>query len=68
MFFMLCIMLIFGFSIAGICSILTTCIEYMFNAPIRNSATKVQPTEEAKTTSEYIVVINPGDNPITLAV
>ena len=61
-------MLMFGFSIACICSILTTCIDYMFNSPIRNSSTKVQPTEEAKTTSEYIVVINPGDNPITLAV
>ena len=67
-FTMLFVMLISGFGIACICSMLNVCIGHVFDSYNRISTTKIQPIGEAKTISNYIVVINPGDNPVSLGI
>lgn len=66
-FSMLFIMIVFGFGIACICSMLNVCIGHFFESHNRITTTKIQPIEEKKI-SNYIVVINPGDNPVSLGI
>ena len=64
-FSMLFIMIGFGFFIACLCSIINICIGNLLESS--NHRTRVQPIEEEKE-NKYIVIINPGNNPMSLGI
>ena len=67
---MLFMMIGFGFFIACLCTMINSCIGNFLES--NNPRTRVQPIEEKKEENEkentYIVIINPGNNPMSLGI